>query len=159
MRSKPIRPHSTHPSFHTSLFLFIYSFYLSLSLLSLSLFRLGSLFASHDEERDGLDSKMGECKQACHGEIKRPSRASVNKLFPEPVSQSNGQSSTWVPIGRPAVLPEASVPATESSTQKPSLLSLSLSLPLSLCLSLSSLSLNVYLASVSCSEGPGGRGR
>ena len=79
---------------------------------------------------------MGECKQACHGEIKRPSRASVNKLSPEPVNQSNGQSSTWVPIGRPAVLPEASVPATESSTQKPSLLSLSLPLSLSLSFSL-----------------------
>ena len=58
--------------------------------LSLPLFGLGSLSFSHDEERDGLDSKMCECRQAYHGGIKRPNQTSLTSNPPGQTTNQMG---------------------------------------------------------------------
>ena len=69
---------ATPASFHPSLSLFIfYSF-----TPSLTLGPWFSVFARTTKNGHGPDSEMGECKQACHGEIKRPSQASVITVPP-----------------------------------------------------------------------------
>ena len=89
---------ATPASIHPSLSLFnSYSFSFSHS-LALIPFVSRTMKNGH-----GPDSEMGERRQACHGEIKRHSQASVIKLSPGPVNQSNGQSPTRSPIGRPTL--------------------------------------------------------
>ena len=155
MRSKPIRPHSTHPSFHTSLSLFIL-LVLSLSLYSLSLPPTLLPWSLLIFAR-AMKNEMGSI----------PRWGSASKRATETESDPAGQALTSYPSGQSNQMGNrrrGARLADQPSSQK--LACQRLSHPprshrcsLYLCLSLSTRSLNVHLASVSFSDGPGGGGQ